>query len=419
MNKSFEKLRISIYLLMCMLITFLIFAYLNEIFTGTSSAWILGALTIIFIVISNYFLRKYVTNLILFLSAHIIMVIFPFVLPITFLSRLILAIITFSYLIMGINYWKLEENEHKNYLIETPLSLAFLFILAYIHSSYAFSNSLSTYSYISGIAYFILYYTREYLDKFRLMSINTSNNKNEISKTFSTNISLVIFLDFISMAVVSISYIFYSDNLIKKISSIFKKFFRYIFSLFLKDESTAIVTETATTSSNTFSSHTTAIDNSFIENKRNFPIIDIIFEALVYIIFIAIFFIIIYIVYSFIKNHLNQNRTSNDIIEKVTNTDTKQKSKKIHTQKSISLFTPNDIKLRKIYAGKVNNVTSANSDIIIFKSFTSNEISSSILKDTSTNKDNIDKLTGLYQKARYSNHNISKDDISNATKYSK
>lgn len=419
MRNSFEKLRITIYLVMCMLITFLLFAYLNEVFVGSTATWWVGSFVIAFVIVSNYFLRKYVTNFLIFLFAHLILISFPFILPIEFLARLILAVISFSYLIMGINYWKLEENEHKNVLIETPLSLAFLFILAYIHSSFAFSDALTMYAYLSGVAYFILYYTREYLDKFRSMSLNTSNNKSEILGTFSTNFSLVLFLNVIIMAAISISYIFYSDNLINRISALFKKFFRYIFSLFLKDDGDTVIQEIETTAPTAVQVEKPVINNSFADEKRDFPIIDLIFEALVYVVFIVLFCAIVYIIYLFIKQYLNRNRDNNDVIEKITANDVKQKVKKKKTTKNISIFTPNDIKLRKIYTRKVNDVTSSNSDIILLKSFTSDEICSNISKDSATDKDKMTNLTELYKKARYSNHPITKFDVDDAAKYTR
>lgn len=419
MSNSFEKLRISIYLAMCMLLTFLLFGYFNEVFVDSVNTWPWAAFVIILIVVINYFLRKYVTNFLIFLFAHIVLTALPFIFPINIFARVFLVITGFSYLIMGINYWKLEENEQKNALIETPLSLASLFILAYFHASISFSKEYAAYAYLSGVAFFILYFIREYLDKFRAMSLNTTNNKSEILGTFKTNFSLVLFLNAIIMGAVSISYLFYSDKLINKIAGLFQKFFRYIFSLFIKDKGNTITEEIETTVSNGSQFEAPIIDNSFTEEKRDFPIIDMLFEAFVYVLFIGLFFALIYIIYLFIKQYLNRNRESNDVIEKVISSDVKQKVKKKKVRKNLSLFTPNDIKLRKIYARKVSTIVASNSDIIIKSSFTTDEIFTNLSNDSSIDKHKISNLTDLYKKARYSNKTITKEDVETATSLSK
>ena len=77
MKNIFEKIRISIYLIMCILLTFLIFAYLNEVFVDSRATWLAGILTASFIVICNYLSRKHITNLIIFVFIHLLMICFP------------------------------------------------------------------------------------------------------------------------------------------------------------------------------------------------------------------------------------------------------------------------------------------------------------------------------------------------------
>lgn len=416
MKNIFEKIRISIYLLMCILLTFLIFAYLNEVFVDSRATWLAGILTASFIVICNYLSRKHITNLIIFVFIHLLMICFPFILPINIFARGILATIAFSYLLMGITYWKTEFNEEKNALIQTPLGLIIAFLLVYIHSSFYFSESLTMYAYLSGIAYFILFYIREYLDKFRSMSLNTTNNKNEILNTFSTNFSLVVFLNAIIVIVISASYIFYSDNLVNKLGKILQKFFKFIFSFFTKNGDGVLEVEPETTAPPTQGQEIEIDTTPYVDEKRDFPIIDLIFEIAVYIIFIALFCTIIYLLYKFIKHYLNRNRKTDDIIEKVENVDKKNTVKKKVQKKRLSIFTPNDIKLRKIYTKKINNILAVNHEIIVKDTFTTKEISSSVSKEPSVSKENINILTNLYRKARYSNKEITKSDIEIAGK---
>lgn len=416
MKNIFEKIRISIYLIMCILLTFLIFAYLNEVFVNSRSTWLVGILTVSFIVICNYLSRKHITNLILFVFIHLLLICIPFIFPINIFARGILAVVSFSYLLMGINFWKTEFNEEKNALIQTPLGLIIAFLLVYIHSSFYFSETLTMYAYLSGIAYFILFYIREYLDKFRSMSLNTTNNKNEIINTFSTNFSLVIFLNAIILIVISASYIFYSGNLVNKLGKILQKFFRFIFSFFTKNGDGIVMEEPETTVPPSSGTSLEVDTTPYVDEKRDFPIIDLIFEITVYIIFILLFCTIIYLLYKFIKHYLNRNRKTDDIIEKVEITEKKNTSKKKVQKKRLSIFTPNDIKLRKIYTKKINNILASNHDIIVKETYTTKEISSSVTKEPSVSKENINILTNLYRKARYSNKEITKSDVEIATK---
>lgn len=79
-------------------------------------------------------------------------------------------------------------------------------------------------------------------------------------------------------------------------------------------------------------------------------------------------------------------------------------------------FHSNRDKIRKLYLNKVNASTKKNNRIIIRKSYTPDQISNSINKeenDSFSNR-NLNELTSLYEKARYSDGEITKADVENA-----
>ena len=79
------------------------------------------------------------------------------------------------------------------YEINIPGSLLFMFIIVYIHASLSktMPDSIAVYAYIAGISYVILYYIREYLNKFLAYSLARDNISKEMEETFVLNISFI------------------------------------------------------------------------------------------------------------------------------------------------------------------------------------------------------------------------------------
>jgi hypothetical protein len=102
-------------------------------------------------------------------------------------------------------------------------------------------------------------------------------------------------------------------------------------------------------------------------------------------------------------------KADNDVIEKVKN----------HTDNDVKkhvFFMSNKEKVRKIFTNKVDSTTKKNNRIILRKSYTSAQIRDSISKEESSQQDSISKLTEIYNKARYSNQEITKEDVMIAKK---
>lgn len=416
MKKILNHFRTTIYLVMCMLFTILIFAYVNEIFLSTSSTWLVCIPLIIAIVIVDYLSRLYVKNLISFFLIHLGIIGVGIAVPAELMDKIILGFIGLIFLIMAINFWKTDTNERHLVVIDIPFGAIIIFIIVYFHSSYFLSPALTTYAYVSGIVFFMLYFIREYLEKFFSYSMSSDNFSNELKHTFKTNISLLTLFNIAIVLLITTVNMFFSNSSFNIIGKFFRWIGRFIFGFFQRFDNTGGATEAPTqppiledATGETLVAHTSTSDGPNIGT--------LIFNALQIVLYIAIIVGILYLVYTFIKNYMHRNNETNDEVKSTD--DVIRKSKVEHNtadKPKSSFFASNKDKIRKIFANQVNASTKKNSHIIIRKSFTSDQINSTLTKEEAVNKENMDTLTSLYKKARYSNSEITKEEVENAKK---
>ncbi len=415
MQNSIEKLKTSIYLIMCMLFTILVYAYFYEVFVKRLSndytSIYIGSIIIIGIVICDYFSRRYISNLIIFTLVHLGFIVLTLIIPHNTMDKVLLTTVAAAFFIMGISFWKKEEDSTKNIIIEVPLGLIIFFIFSYVHSSISFSKELAIYSYISGIAYFILFYIREYIEKFLSLPAGSEKNTKEILNTFSTNFSLIILFNLIIVSLICISSFIYSGTLLNKIWLVFQRLFRRIFSVFKNGD--GVISEELPTEATDIGSQ---IEETTAPPVPDMPVhssklLATLFDITVVIIFIAIFAVIIYLLYSFVKNHINRHIKTDDIVQKINKEEKTDKPVKEKKKHSFSIFMSNRDKIRKIYAGRVDSYVKTYPDIVVRKSHTPGEIKHNIKKAVSDTDGRFDTLTNIYEKARYSDKEITKEDM--------
>ena len=73
-------------------------------------------------------------------------------------------------------------------------------------------------------------------------------------------------------------------------------------------------------------------------------------------------------------------------------------------------------KVRKLFTKKVDKATKANEGIVIRKSYTPKQIDETLVKEQAVAREEMDAATSVYEKARYSNHEITKEDVEIFTK---
>lgn len=420
MKNVIERVRTVIYLIMCILFTILIYIYLDEILLKSSDSWLMGSIIIICIILADYFSRRYITNLFAFFAIHLFLIGGAAFIPSSPIDKILLGGTAFSFLLLAIGFWRTESNERSMYVIDIPFELILFFILIYFHSSISktMGNGVASYAYIAGIAYFILYFVREYLDKFLSYSMSSGNFSKELINTFSTNLSLIMLFNVITIFAIMTANMFFSDSMFNIIGKFFhflaKKFFG-LFSVFdnTGEPSAEKIPEMPDSQTSAMPSEPTYSHTSDSSNIGS-----IIFQVFIAIIFVALIVIVFYIIYSFIKQYMHRNNTSGDVIEK---TDSKEKSVKAEKKGSASpksFFGTNRDKIRKIYADTVNSVTKRNNKIVIRKSYTPDEIKNAVSSDEMINPENMQELTKIYEKARYSDSEISKEEL-DSVKHSK
>lgn len=418
LKKSLDTVRTSIYLIMCILFTSVIYVYFSEIFLKSSKTWPLGIVIISAIVIIDYICRLRITNLILFFAVHTVLIGATIVIPSNGLDKIILTFISVSFLLMAINFWKTEVHERSKVVIDIPLSGIAAFIIIYFHSSYFLSARLSVFAYITGILYFLLFFVRDYLDKFFAYSMSSENFSQEMRTIFSTNISFITLFNIAAVFLILAANMFFSDSMFNVLGRLLHWIARKFFGLLEGFDNTGTQGESETTpifpdSQNTdpFKVQATSSDNSSKIGTYIFNVIQVI-------VFIGIVIGVLFIIYSFIKQYMHRNnKTDDEIINTDDDVIVKVKSKKSDKEKRHSLFMSNKEKVRKIFTNKVNGTTKKNNRIVLRKSYTPSQIRDAISKEDALQKENMSNLTLIYEKARYSNSEITNEDVNMAKKF--
>lgn len=410
MKDIIDRVRTIIYLIMCILFTILIFIYFDEILLKSSDSWLMGSIIIIAIVLADYFSRKYITNLFVFFAIHLFLIGGAILIPSAIIDKILLGSIGFSFLLLAIGFWRTEANERSLNVIDIPFGLILFFILIYIHSSISKSmaDEVAVYAYIAGITYFILYFVREYMDKFSSYSLSSGNFSKELTDTFSMNFSLIMLFNVIIVLVIMAANLFFSDSMFNVIGRFFHFLAKKFFGLFTRFDNTG---EPSVGKTPDIQITSTPGEEAYSHTSDGPNIGAVIFEAFQIIIFAAIIFIVIFIIYSFIKQYMHRGSKSGDVIEKTEIKEKREKTEKKTSRSPRAFFGSNRDKIRKIYADTINSVTNRNSRIIIRKSYTPDEIKNAVTSDKMINPENIKELTNIYEKARYSKDEITKAEV--------
>lgn len=420
MRKKVERFRTVTFLLMTALFTILQFVYADGFTTKSSSFLALGSLVCAGIVVADYLSRRYIKNAILFFGIHLAMIAGAFFVAPGDMDKVIMVIVSASYLYLGIGFWRTEIAERSLYEINIPGSLLFMFIIVYIHASLSktMPDSIAVYAYIAGISYVILYYIREYLNKFLAYSLARDNISKEMEETFVLNISFIGLFGLVSVFGIMVANLFFSDSSFNFVG----RFLRYIARAIVgligtgKAEVQEIVTEQETTTE----IRSTEIATRETVKRAAKPIqdgIDKSLEIFIILLFILALIAIVIAVYKFIKHYMHKHGRAGDIVEKITYGDQKEKMAKNENKEKAGLFGSNDTKVRKIYKAYILSAIKKNSGLHIIDSNTTDEIQEKA--ENVVDKNNLMCLTKVYKKARYSGKEITKEDVAFAKKFSK
>ncbi len=421
MKELVERFRTIVYLTMCILFTVLIFLYIDGFIMKSQKSFLLGCAIVVAMILVDYVARRYVTNALLFFGIHLLFIAAGALLPAGIAEKILLAVIAASYLYLSVGFWRTELAERSMYVINIPGSLVFFFVLVYLHASLskAIPGSVAVYAYIAGIVYVILFYIREYLDKFLAYSLTNGNFSKELEGTFMTNISLIGLFGVISVFGIAVINLFFSDSSFNVVGKFLRNIVKAIVAWIRPAETGGVgqtIPEPETSAE--MMSKVEQVTKETTQMVKDAPkgAIDRTLETFIILLFVAILIAIVVGIYKFIKSYMHKMGRPDDVVEKITYGDEKVKEKKKVEEKR-SIFASNDKKVRKIYKDYVKSNIKKNSSLHITDSNTPEEIKEKMAD--SVDKHNIQTLTEVYRKARYSGQEITKEDVASAKNASK
>lgn len=389
---------------------FMAYMYLCCFIINDSSFNPVAILFIISAVIIDCILRTYAGNIIIYLVLHLIPFAILLIPGIQLYTIVILCCIGFFIFYTSLIYWKKDGLDKYYHCISFPDETIILYIIIFIHSYYGLSKNLTLYVYMAGISFFIISMLQKYLNKI-ISCIHSANGTNRQlnNKMYSANsILVIIFTVFILLFIVGTSLVL-SENSFNFIGKLLRFAGALIASLIAgiagknkPSDSSKTVPQSSGTSQNRLPA---------IENADN-PIADAIFVIMQIVIYFLIVAGVIYLIYTFFKKYMYRNKNSEDIIENADEkTDIKVSIKKRNRFKDVFSRLSAKEKIRRIYFKRIAELQKSNQ--VAKNSSTPDEISKTVKAKFNIS---IDELTGIYIKARYSNSEITREDINYSKK---
>lgn len=420
LNKGTRMIRDLICVSMCSLMVLLLYLYLSEIFLASDRRNLKCIAYIIAICLADYFLRQYITKAVTFFSLRLLFL--PLMLACTgnTIELMLLIIIFLTFYTMGVTFWKSEGSDKHLFAIDMPMEGIVLFIGIYFHASMDMSSGLAEYAYISGIIYILLHFLRLYLDKFLRISLNLEDNPSSLTRSFRMNSSFVLlFLLFLILFIFILNIFFHNDSF--NFVGIFLKYMASLFfGFFLGFKGETVIQEPESSANPSWEggmAPNIPTDN-FIHSATSNPVMNTLFYIFQVVLYIGIGIAILFMLYRFFKTYMYRNRETDDIVEKIENKE-KTDKKRTASRTRFKIFLNNREKIRKIYGTVISSKLKQSHRIVIRKSNTPIEIYRTISKDLDGSSDNLKALTILYEKARYSNEDITSAEIKSTVKIAK
>ena len=136
-----------------------------------------------------------------------------------------------------------------------------------------------------------------------------------------------------------------------------------------------------------------------------------IYEVIVVIVLAVVMIALLVVAYKFGKQYLHRHNKTGDIVEKIEYQNIREKADKKEKEERQSLFGSNKRKIRKLYADHIKGIKKKNEKVVIKDSYTTDEISRTMIENGYADSTNMEILTQIYKMARYSDHEITKRDV--------
>ncbi len=415
MKRILESVQTIIYMAMCILFSMLVYVYVSYMLKRELSYWFIATIMITIMVVVDFFSRKYISNFLIFFLIHLIVVVLAAIIPPVNSDKAILGVIAFAYLVSAYGFWRTDANERTKYVIDMPLELLMFYIMVYFHASISksISDVVANYAYISGIAFTLLFFMRGYIDKFISYSLTSGDFTKEMESTFSTNFSLIMFFNLIVVLGLTIVNLFVGNSDFNFIGRFIKFLARKFFGQFthyhtaqdILQETTSIEYEHVASEQETTALAPEPTISSGGQTVEN------IYEVIVVIVLAVVMIALLVVAYKFVKQYLHRHNKTGDIVEKIEYQNIREKADKKEKEERQSLFGSNKRKIRKLYADHIKGIKKKNEKVVIKDSYTTDEISRTMIENGYADSTNMEILTQIYKMARYSDHEITKRDV--------
>lgn len=359
------------------------------------------------LLIMSFIMRRFLNNVISFSLSHIALYLICFFLPLDSSKKALIVLTLTAITILDFRFW--SKSSSKKLVTCPNIFFESLFIITLTHGTIVASKSIIILSYSFGLLFLIGKFISNYLNNLEIYIARNYDIKNiPIKQLIGLNSSilfLIIFLIFIILFIIkalNIEKYLYApfEPIIFLLKTGFIAFLKYIFSLTesvnpsFQEQEELISVEEATA---TLGSQSTLV-----------KILEFFFNAFIFILILLFCYFIIKIIYYYVKNNFSKHTLNTDEIEYLNTDKISDKKEKIGSSISLKPKNNNE-KIRSLFYKKIKK----NKKLHINNTFTAKEISNKFLK-----YDNIslDELTNLYEKARYSNSECSKDEVEKAKK---
>lgn len=311
----------------------------------------------------------------------------------------------------------LLENSHAIYIWkhssdrpydELPWYLFFFVTILYIGVKAAHQDSLADYVYYIGLALLLLHFVRYFIHGLGILFSHAEHTTTmPTKKILLTNLTLLGFLLFFLAAFSLIAHLFHLDEFLYIVGDFLVKLFQVLIKFLLY----IIAFLRLIFSSDSSVSDTSEASDALSEALKDMPEPSMYAQIIMVMIELAMAFFVLYVIYRlishFIQLFLKRYAADSDLVVPL-----QDKKEQIFTKKEkLSILsgikelfdTSITAKIRRIYRTKIKNYK----EVEIKKNDTPTDIANNIFI---VYDEDIHMLTQVYEKARYSNEEITVDD---------
>lgn len=384
----------------------LVFLYVNSITVGDGTTQcIYKGFILYFFMLATELFRKKMNNFFIFSIGHLLLIVVGFLLGGTMLEKVIYMLFTVALTIASFKTYIAEiKHSYGISLFVTAQSTFFLVYLFNLYMGYtAIQPFLNGFS-LGFTLLFMLYVHIKNVDS--SLEIITKNSMQPVSQIKSFNNKIIAIYLIISAAFLIVCPYFHLQDLVNLFGEGLYAFIRFLVS-FLPQQSPQELPEQTLPS---YGDSRLPLQQLFAGEGS--PIVEFIEEIFIYVVNIGVVIAIVaiicyglYLLYkTFYANSSSTNETK-EFISPIVKVDKANRNLNPFRRFIDSLNVSTNDKVRKIYYKKIKKLMTLGLKIT---NETASEISS--LASISINKD-ISELTTFYEKARYSNIEVSKEEL--------